>query len=183
MDQIEGAALFPDDCLPPECNYESRDALFKAINAWAAPRGYAFVTGRSTKEKTGRRIVTFTCDRSRRLDNPSQPRKRKTTTRSTGCQFSVLGKQSLDSTTWTLCHHPDRQFAIYSNHGPSLYQSAYPVYRLLSNIDILIIRNLTNARVALKDIRTYICQNSDTIAMQQDIYNRIAEGRRELCEG
>lgn len=44
MSQIEGPAVFPDDCLPPECDYESRYALFKAINEWAALRGYAFAT-------------------------------------------------------------------------------------------------------------------------------------------
>ncbi|PNP59906.1 hypothetical protein FNYG_14768 [Fusarium nygamai] len=33
---------FPDDCLPSERDYTSRDAVFKAINSWAAPRGYAF---------------------------------------------------------------------------------------------------------------------------------------------
>jgi hypothetical protein len=33
----EFAPLFPDDVLPPECVYESRDALIKSINAWATP--------------------------------------------------------------------------------------------------------------------------------------------------
>lgn len=40
---------FPDDCLPPEGNYQLRVALLQAINAWAATRGYVFVTGRSIK--------------------------------------------------------------------------------------------------------------------------------------
>ncbi|KAL2104883.1 hypothetical protein VUR80DRAFT_9410 [Thermomyces stellatus] len=166
MDQVDSAASFPDDCLPPECDYESRDALFKAINAWAAPRGYAFLP----------------CDRGRRLDNPSQSRKRKTTTRSTGCQFSVLAKQSLDTTTWTLRYRPDRRFAIH-NHEPSWHQSAHYVHRSLTDTDRSTITSLTNAGIAPKDIRTYIRQNSNAIATQQDIYNRIAESRRELREG
>ena len=45
------ATSFADDCLPPEAEYESRNVLFKAINAWAATKGYAFVTKRSTQEK------------------------------------------------------------------------------------------------------------------------------------
>ncbi|KAJ0127948.1 Choline dehydrogenase [Fusarium oxysporum f. sp. albedinis] len=49
---------FTEDCLPPEQEYESRDALFKAINDWAAHRGYAFMTGRSTVEKSGRQTIT-----------------------------------------------------------------------------------------------------------------------------
>ena len=28
------ATSFPDDCLPPEAEYESRNVLFKVINAW-----------------------------------------------------------------------------------------------------------------------------------------------------
>ncbi|KAJ0135885.1 Uncharacterized protein HZ326_21121, partial [Fusarium oxysporum f. sp. albedinis] len=32
---------FPEDCLPPEHTYASRDDLFQAINDWASPRGYA----------------------------------------------------------------------------------------------------------------------------------------------
>ncbi|KAJ6436940.1 hypothetical protein O9K51_10476 [Purpureocillium lavendulum] len=45
------------------------------------------------------------------------------------------------------------------------------------------VTSLANAGIAPKDIRTYLRQNSDTIATQQDIYNRIAESKRELCEG
>ena len=65
------ATSFPDDCLPPEAIYESRKALFTSINAWAITRGYAFSTGKSTKEKNGKWIhkadvqLTF---RSRALD-------------------------------------------------------------------------------------------------------------------
>lgn len=37
--------------------------------------------------------------------------------------------------------------------------------------------------MAPKEIRTYIRQNSDSVATQQDIYNRIADARREASEG
>ncbi|EXL64793.1 hypothetical protein FOPG_18956 [Fusarium oxysporum f. sp. conglutinans race 2 54008] len=50
-------------------------------------------------------------------------------------------------------------------------------------MDRTTISSLTNAGIAPKDIRTYIRQNSNTIATQQDIYNRIADSKRELCEG
>src|SRR6478735_10516566 len=65
VNQSQSPTPFPDDFLPPEGEYESREALFEAINAWAATRGYAFITGRSTKEKTGRRTITYMCDRRR----------------------------------------------------------------------------------------------------------------------
>ncbi|KAJ0128476.1 hypothetical protein HZ326_28426 [Fusarium oxysporum f. sp. albedinis] len=73
-DQTQSSAPFPSDCLPPEGEFESREALFEAINAWAATRGYAFITGRSTKEKTGRRTITYMCDR--RGNHPIASRER-----------------------------------------------------------------------------------------------------------
>ena len=89
-------ATFADDCLPPEGHFESRQALFEAINLWAKPRGYAFITQRSAKEKNGFLRVYFACDRSRRLPSLDDLRegKRKTTTRMTNCPFSVLAKGS-----------------------------------------------------------------------------------------
>ncbi|KHO10962.1 hypothetical protein MAA_11499 [Metarhizium robertsii ARSEF 23] len=37
MERVEDSNHFPDDCLPPEDEYSSREALYAAINAWAAP--------------------------------------------------------------------------------------------------------------------------------------------------
>ncbi|RKL04432.1 hypothetical protein BFJ70_g17207 [Fusarium oxysporum] len=79
-------------------------------------------------------------------------------------------------------HRPDSRFAIH-NHEPTWHQSAHPTHRTLSDNDKTTISGLTNAGVAPKDIRTYIRQKSNTIATQQDIYNRIADSKRELCEG
>ena len=52
-------AAFVDDVLPPEGIYSSRESLFEAINSWAKPRGYAFTTGKSTIEKTGRWTIIY----------------------------------------------------------------------------------------------------------------------------
>ncbi|KAK6850482.1 hypothetical protein PG987_000116 [Apiospora arundinis] len=174
--------VFPSDCLPPEGEYESRDALFKAINAWAAPRGYAFTTGKSTMEKTGRRTVIYSCDRSCRPPSATKERRRKTTSRGTGCEFSVLAKESLDKTKWTLRHRPDKRFSSH-NHEPSQHPSAHPNHRKLSEEDLCRLISLSNAGVSPKGIRTYIRQNTASIATQQDIYNRIADARRSTCEG
>ena len=46
-----------------------------------------------------------------------------------------------------------------------------------------IIADMTTAGAAPRDIRTYLHNNSDTIATQQDLYNRIAATRRDLREG
>ncbi|KAM4060209.1 hypothetical protein HRG_014195 [Hirsutella rhossiliensis] len=79
-----GLTEFPDDCLPPEGQFDSRESLLASINAWAAPFG-----------------------------------------------------------------------------------------------------NLSSAGIAPKDIRTYMRQSSQTAqgATQQDIYNCIAQRRRELLAG
>ncbi len=53
---------FPDDCLPLEGFFESRRALFESINIYVKLRGYAFTTGKSIIEKTGRTTVTYVCD-------------------------------------------------------------------------------------------------------------------------
>ncbi|KAK6850577.1 transposase-like protein [Apiospora arundinis] len=54
---------------------------------------------------------------------------------------------------------------------------------MLSTDDVVHFTSLTNAGVAPKEIRTYIRQNTTSIATQQDVYNRIADARREMCEG
>ena len=173
---------FPDDVLPPECDYESQDALFKSINAWAETRGYAFTTGRSTKERSGKKTITYTCDRSCHSPNISRERQRKTTTRGTGCKFSVLAKESLDKSTWTLRRRPDEQFSLH-NHIPSKHPSAHPIHRKLSSKDINEVSALSTAGIAPKDIRTYVQQNSGSLATQQDIYNQMAATKRGAFEG
>ncbi|PWI63991.1 hypothetical protein PCL_01195 [Purpureocillium lilacinum] len=190
MDPKLIAREIPADCLPPEGKFESRDALYAAINAWAAPRGYAFTTGRSTRKKAnGRPTVTYTCDRAGRPgahrgkgDKPMDP-KRQTSTRITGCQFSINAKQDPDGTQWDVKHRPGSQFAVH-NHEPSPHIS-HPRLRALSASDKATTSDLTQASIAPRDIRTYLRQNSSSggVATQQDIYNCIAKSKRALCEG
>ena len=151
---------FSDDCLPPEAEYESRNALVAAINAWAAPRGYAFVTARSSKEKTsrgktGKLTVTYACDRHCRPPDPTIERILNTSTRGTLCEFSVTAKESYDKTTWTLKHRQETRFSIH-NHEPSWYISAHPALRVLDKIDGGIVDSLSNTGIAPRDIRTYM---------------------------
>ncbi|KAG6980171.1 Misshapen-like kinase 1 [Fusarium oxysporum f. sp. albedinis] len=168
---------FPEDCLPPEHTYASRDDLFQAINDWASPRGYAFVTGRSNKSKSGRLTVYFTCDRARRPPSASRSRVRATCTRSTLCPFSVIAKELPDASGWVVRHRSDNQYAVH-NHTPSTHPTAHPVLRRLSKDDKSTISNLTKAGISSKEIRTYMRQHSNSIATQKDISNSIAEARR-----
>ena len=119
---------FPNDCLPPEDEYSSRESLHAAINAWAISRGYACVTGKSRKTCSGKRIVVFSCDRGGVAPKTSVSRRRLTTSRRTGCQFSVLAKESLDNKTWQLSYRSGSEHTLH-NHEPSTDISAHPVHR------------------------------------------------------
>jgi len=155
VNQSQSLTPFPDDYLPPESEYESREAIFEAINAWAATRGYAFITGRSTKEKTGRRTIPYMCDRRRNHRIVSRERQRKTTTRTTGCEFSVLAKENKDRSTWTLRHRFDSRFLLH-NHEPSQDTTAHLVLRTISKEHLSQLTSLANAGIAPKEIRTFM---------------------------
>lgn len=88
----------------------------------------------------------------------------------------------MDGNTWALGHRPDKECARH-NHPPSQDASAHPAHRQINERDTAIISSLTTAGAAPRDIRTYLHNNSDTLATQQDIYNRIAATRRDLREG
>ena len=168
--------VFSDDCLPPERDHESRDALFKAIKEWASTKGDAFTTGKSTKSTSGRCKVTYACDRSCYPPSTSKERQRNTTTRGTGCPFPVLSKKSLYKSTWSLQHRPDKRFSLH-NHAPGQHPSAHPAHRTLSKKESTTLIGLINAGIAPKDIRAYLRQNGNFMATQQDIYNRMAATR------
>lgn len=173
---------FPDDVLPPEGLYNSREFLLAAINSWAKPRGYAFTTGKSTKTPNGRVKVVFACDRNGQPPSAAIERKRRTCSRGTGCKFSVLAKQSLDGTSWVLSHRPGLDFSFH-NHRPSEDPSAHPAHRHLARSDVKVISSLAASGAAPREIRTYLHNNSTTLATQKDIYNRIGAARRDLREG
>ncbi|KAL2885279.1 mutator-like element transposase [Ceratocystis lukuohia] len=173
---------FPDDILPPEGIYESREALFAAANAWAKPRGYAFTTGKSKKTNNGRTKVVVACDRTQAPPNPSTVRRRRTSSRGTGCKFSVLAKESADKNTWALVHRPDQEYAQH-NHPPSDDPSAHPIHRALQTKDVSVISGLVAAGVAPRNIRSYLYNTSDTLATAQDIRNQIALVRRDSRHG
>lgn len=181
-DRTMAQTSFVDDVLPWEGTYESRESLFKAINSWAKPRGYAFTTGKSSKTPNGRVKIVYACDRNRLPPSTSVERVRRTSSRKIGCKFSVLAKQSLDGRTWILGHRPDKECAKH-NHPPSEDPSAHPAHRRLEERDATSISNLTTSGSAPRDIRTYLHNHSDTLATQRDIYNRIAATRRDLREG
>lgn len=95
----------------------------------------------------------------------------------TNCPFSVLAKESSEG--WTLKHRPEVHFAVH-NHEPSLHPSAHLVHRQHSRTSQL--ESLSNTGLAPKDIQTIIRQ-SGSLETRQDVYNRIAEVRRDSRQG
>jgi hypothetical protein len=129
MTSIESSLAWSDDILPPEGEYESREKVREAINAWARPRGYAFSIQRSRTDN-GRGEVVFSCDRGAgRI--PSLSTSRETKSRRNGCLFSVTAKEERHTGIWHLKHRQGLQFRVH-NHEPSLDPTAHPVHRQLS---------------------------------------------------
>jgi hypothetical protein len=136
--------------LPPEATYSSKEELYASIQAWAARYHYAFRIERSTKIHNGARTrILYSCDRARPAppanypQNSLQDRKRRTTTRKTGCQFSIVARERTN-TQWELRHRPGAEYSIY-NHPPSQSISSHPAHRQLAQVEINQARSLHNA--------------------------------------
>ena len=83
--------------LPLKVTYSFKEELYRAIQAFAAQHSYAFRIGRSNKINNGPRLkIFYNCDRygppppENHPQDYLQARKRQTTTRKTGCQFSII---------------------------------------------------------------------------------------------
>ena len=174
------ATSFPDDCLPPKAEYESRNALFKVINAWAATKGYAFVTKRLTWEKNGQITTVYACDWACHTPPSATECQRRTATWETSCPFSVMARESI-SGTWTIWHSPHRRFSTH-NHAPSQCPGAHPVHWHFSLDENMQITALSNAGIGSKEIQTVIWESS-SLATWWDIYNCIAAVQRDAWEG
>jgi hypothetical protein len=139
--------------LPPEAIYSSQDELWQAIQAWGAQYNYGFRTGRSkTIGKSSRKKIIYICDRygdppseTSLQEDPLQARKRRTTTRKTGCMFSIIAKE-IDSISWILQHRIGAHFNI-RNHLPSLSAASHPKHRKFTQEDIEKAKQLYNAGI------------------------------------
>ena len=83
--------------LPPEATYSFKEELYRAIQAFATQHSYTFRIGHSNKINNGPRLkIFYNCDRygppppENHPQDYLQARKQQTTTRKTGCQFSII---------------------------------------------------------------------------------------------
>ncbi|OAQ58261.2 transposase-like protein [Pochonia chlamydosporia 170] len=123
-----------------------------------------------------------TLDRNKEPPSSAIRRVRNTSSRRTGCKFSILAKQSLDGRTWVLTHRPNGECARH-NHPPSEDPSAHPAHRRFGERDATTVSNLAISGIAPREIRTYVHNHSESLATQRDIYNQIAATKRNLREG
>jgi hypothetical protein len=168
---------------PPEGVFPTFEALLAAANQHAFARGYAFVIGRSKKKnKLGLKKVLLSCDKGgtshhKMLPVDSDKRKRKTTTRKTGCEFGVYAIES--QTEWTLKYRPDPHCAVH-NHGPSKSVTEHPAARKLNPTAIAAVKAMKDAGVSAQDtLKEIQRENPNTILIARDVYNARAALRRE----
>jgi hypothetical protein len=113
---------------PPEAIYNTKDALFSAIQAHARNNGYA-ITTRSTKQNR----ILFDCDRAGAYQSkgknpnthPSRQRNN-TGSKKCGCKMRVACVRQEEG-SWALKVIEDTH-----NHGPSAAPIAHPAHRIAS---------------------------------------------------
>lgn len=169
------------DVLPPEGDFSSRKDLVAAINAWAFERGYAFVVKNSWKTTSERTGVIYSCDCGTKPPSASRKRLRDTSSRYTGCLFSVIAKESPCKTVCSLKYRPDTKHHEH-NHKPTK-ASVHPTHRHLSSPDRQLVRQLANSGSTPKAIISHLRAESNTLASQKDINKIIAQGKRDLVRG
>src|SRR5436190_21391091 len=125
--------------LPPENFYTTEEEMWTSIQAWAAQHKYAFRVGRSKPIGGNRKKILYQCDRCGKLpvenrprDDPRRPhdRIRSTSSKKTGCMFSVNGIM-VDAHHWEIRYRPDPKFSVH-NHPPSHSAMAHASHRRLT---------------------------------------------------
>lgn len=114
--------------LPPEAIYETQSELWESIQAWAASRGYCFRIGRSKSISKTERKIYYTCDRYGKppSKDPTIPQRRKSATRKTHCQFSIVAVQI--KAYWEIRHRDGDKYSKH-NHFLSDGPISHPGHR------------------------------------------------------
>ncbi len=127
--------------LPPQASYSSAEKVEDAIRDWAAKYKYALIKRRSRiRNSAGWKTDVWICDRHG--EPPSleiqrhtqQPRQRRTSSRKTGCLFSINVVQ-VDWNSWEVRHRPGLQYQQH-NHLPSRSPWSHPSHRHFSKQEV-----------------------------------------------
>lgn len=169
---------------PPEASFSTFEALLQSVNAWGLARGYACVIGRSKKKnKVGLKKVLLTCDKGgtskhNMLPIDSPARRRATTSRKTGCQFSLYAIET--TMEWLLKYRPDGQYNMH-NHPPSKGAQDHPAARRLDRTAVAAVKALKDAGVSAQETLKQIqAAHPNAGYLPRDIYNARAAIAREV---
>jgi hypothetical protein len=124
--------------LPPEGTFHSEEEVADMLHKWAMEHRFAFVKQRSrTKNKAGHKVTLWACDRYGEPPllpkHSNQPRQRRTSSRKTGCQFSINVVQ-ISKDNFEIRHRPDKLHYCH-NHILSHSPWSHPTNRHL-NIEL-----------------------------------------------
>jgi hypothetical protein len=174
--------------IPPlEASFATFEELLASVNAWGLPRGYACVIGRSKRKgKCAFKKVLLSCDKGGTGKNRMLPldhplRKRHTTSRKTGCPFSLYAIET--ATEWILKYRPDAICNTH-NHPPSKGAIDHPAARRLDKAAVAAVKALKEAGLTAQETLKQIkATHPDAGFLPRDIYNARAALARDPTRG
>jgi hypothetical protein len=161
---------------PTNSTYDTFDEAYAALKEHGIENGYGFLCHRSKPH--GSDVKTsywYRCDRFRKYT--SQATVRKTSTRTTGCPFSISIKQA--GSQWKL-----QLLQSSHNHPRSVHPSAHNVYRKRTPAQKESIRAMRLAGSMPKQIMTALRQDEpSTFITACDVRNECNAARVEYLSG
>ncbi|KAK4789647.1 hypothetical protein SAY86_016951 [Trapa natans] len=169
----------PPQMLPPPAGtFVDREELIKYVGEFALSQGYIVTIKQSKRDK----VVVLGCDRggvyrNRRkvVDESSEvqnTRQRKTCSRLTNCPFEAVGKK--DEGLWVLTVRNGAH-----NHDPISNIAEHPSARRLSENEVLLIKEMTEAGLKPRQILKRLHQTNPTLrSTPKHVYNVKAKLRQ-----
>lgn len=153
----------------------------RAFNDFAAVQGYGIVCKSSSKQRNGRSLVYYQCDRGGKIRNrlglSNETRKRVARSKCIDCPFQLIGKE----------YEGYWDFKVQNakhNHDPSTHSSAHPVHlRLRSDISKTVV-DLYESGVQPRNIQSHVRKVCDGVDIPaRTIYNRCQQASRAKLDG
>lgn len=165
--------------MPAGGQYSSREELLSHAKDWAAHQGYAIVIARSRFNR-----LWLKCDRGGRYENrrgltPDQRKRKRGDSRLLGCPFrmvAIVRKDGIWKVTTENATH---------NHGPSEDLSMHPTLRRLTEGQVQLVNDMTDAGNSPAEIMEDLKRRwPDIKVLTRDIYNarKKYKTQKELAE-